>query len=105
MFNLIFHKNVKDEIMSFDKKTLVALDKLEKQGYLLRYPHTKPINNGLFELRVTSKNATRTFFVFAKNKNIFVLRSFIKKSNKTPHGEIELALNRLKELENEQAKN
>jgi len=82
-------------------KVIYALEKLENQGNNLRYPHTAVIRDGLFELRVGKKNIARTFFAFARGRKIYVLRTFIKKSQKTPSSEVQIALKRLKELEHE----
>lgn len=64
-------------------------------------PHTRPIQSGLFELRAGGKDITRTFFAFAIGKKIYILRTFVKKTQKTPKSEIEIALNRLQEMINE----
>ncbi|MFC0180144.1 MULTISPECIES: type II toxin-antitoxin system RelE/ParE family toxin [Thorsellia] len=105
MFELIFHPEAEEEILSLESKmqakALAALDKLEVQGNHLRYPDTDTIQDGLFELRVGKKDITRTFFAFAKEKRIYILRTFVKKTAKTPKNEIKLAIKRLEELTNE----
>jgi len=105
LFDLIFHPEAKEEILSLDSemqgKVIFALEKLEARGNNLRHPHTAVIRDGLFELRVGKKNIARTFFAFAKGKKIYVLRTFIKKSQKTPPSEIQLALKRLGEFGND----
>jgi len=105
LFELIFHPEARKEVLSLDNdmqgKVIYALEKLEAQGNSMRYPHTTVIRNGLFELRVGKKNIARTFFAFVKGKKIYVLRTFIKKSQKTPTAEIQLALKRLEEFEYE----
>lgn len=105
MFELFFHPEAQQEILDLDSamqgKALAALDKLESQGNQLRYPHTDIIQGGLFELRAGKKNITRTFFAFAKEKKIYILRTFIKKTARTPHTEIHLALKRLEEMTDE----
>ena len=105
MFELIFHPEAYEEIMALDDtmkgKALVALDKLESKGNELRPPHTDIIQEGLFELRAGKKDITRTFFAFAKGKKIYILRTFIKKTAKTPKSEILLSLKRLEELTDE----
>ncbi|WP_245174271.1 type II toxin-antitoxin system RelE/ParE family toxin [Gallibacterium genomosp. 3] len=67
----------------------------------MRYPHTRIIKDGLFELRARSKDISRTFFAFAMEKKIYILRTFVKKSQKTPVAEIELAFKRLGEMTDE----
>lgn len=105
MFELIFHPEAEQELLELDSamqgKAFAALDKLETQGNQLRFPHTDIIQDGLFELRAGKKDITRTFFAFAKGKKIFILRTFVKKSLKTPPSEIKLALSRLEEMTNE----
>ncbi|MGJ0638920.1 type II toxin-antitoxin system RelE/ParE family toxin [Xenorhabdus bovienii] len=105
MFELIFHPEAQNELYALDDamqgKALSALDKLEAQGNQLRYPHTDIIQDGLFELRAGKKDITRTFFAFAKGKKIYILRTFVKKTAKTPLSEIKLALKRLEELTDE----
>lgn len=105
MFELIFHPEAQQEVLDLDiamqGKVLAGLDKLELQGHQLRYPHTNIVRDGLFELRVGKKNITRTFFAFAKGKKIYILRTFIKKTVKTPPAESQLAIKRLEELTHE----
>lgn len=105
MFELIFHPEAQQEIFALDSamqgKALAALDKLELQGNQLRYPHADIIQEGLFELRAGKKDITRTFFAFAKERKIYILRTFIKKTPRTPPAEIKIALKRLEELTDE----
>lgn len=105
MFELQFHPEAVAEITALEPvmkaKLLAKLDKLELLGNQLRYPDTDIIRDGLFELRVGKQNITRTFFAFAVGRKIYILRTFIKKTAKTPLSEIELALKRLGELTNE----
>ncbi|MFQ1049070.1 type II toxin-antitoxin system RelE/ParE family toxin [Avibacterium paragallinarum] len=105
MFELFFHPEAVSEIEhltpAMKAKVLNVLDKLESQGNLLRFPHTRPIREGLFELRAGSKDISRTFFAFAVGQKIYILRTFVKKSQKTPVSEIELAFKRLEEMTDE----
>ncbi len=56
----------------------------------------------LFELRIKGRNIIiRFFYCYKKNKIIVVLHGFIKKSQKTPDQELEIAIKRKKEVENE----
>jgi len=107
VFELVFHDEAEAEILALDKvmqsKTLNALDLLRDRGSQLRYPHSRPIHDGLFELRVGNKDITRTFFAFAKERRIYILRTFIKKTLRTPLAEIELAFKRLEEMIHEKS--
>lgn len=105
MFELLFHPEAFAEIEALSPimraKALNALDKLETLGSELRFPHTRAMGNGLFELRTGNKDISRTFFAFAMGKKIYILRTFVKKTPKTPPSEIELALKRLGEMTDE----
>lgn len=105
MFELLFHPEAFAELEGLNEvmkaKLLTKLDKLETLGNELRFPDTRPIQDGLFELRVGKKDITRTFFAFAIGRKIYILRTFVKKTPKTPQSEIELALKRLQEMTDE----
>ena len=105
MFELLFHPEAFAEIEALSPimraKALNALDKLETLGSELRFPHTRAMGNGLFELRAGNKDISRTFFAVAMGKKIYILRTFVKKTQKTPPSEIELALKRLGEMTDE----
>ena len=78
-------------------------DLLIEFGSNLGLPHTKKIETELFELRVKGKEGiARVFFCTKIGKEIIMLHSFIKKSQKTPKKEIKVARRRMKEVfENE----
>jgi phage-related protein len=62
-------------------------------------PHTKPIENGLFELRVKSKEGiARAFFCTKVGKRIIMLHVFIKKTQKIPKKELVIANKRMLEV-------
>jgi phage-related protein len=61
--------------------------------------HTKAIKEGLIELRVKSKEGiARVFFCTIMNKRIVVLHVFIKKSQKIPKKELNIAIRKMKEV-------
>ena len=68
-------------------------------GPNLGEPHTKAFGDGLFELRLRgAEGIARVFFCSLVGKRIVMLHSFIKKSDRTPRRERELAENRMKEI-------
>ncbi len=68
-------------------------------GPNLGLPHTDAFGGGLFELRLKSADGiARVFFCTMVEQEIIMLRSFIKKTQKTPLKEIKLAKQRMKEL-------
>lgn len=65
-------------------------------------PHTKAFGKGLFELRLKgAEGIARVFFCTLVGKRIVMLHSFIKKSERTPRRERELAETRTKEVKRE----
>ncbi len=62
-------------------------------------PHTQPMKDGLFELRMKSREGIgRVFYCTLVNKRIVMLHSFIKKTQKTPSRELKVAISRMKEV-------
>lgn len=74
-------------------------DRMRIYGANLGMPHTKALKNGLFELRMKSKEGIgRVFYCTLVGKRIVMLHSFIKKSQKTPSSELKIAVSRMKEV-------
>ncbi len=68
-------------------------------GPHLGAPHTKAFGEGLFELRLKgAEGIARVFFCALIGKRIVMLHSFVKKSEKTPRREREIAETRMKEV-------
>jgi phage-related protein len=60
---------------------------------------TKHLEDKLWELRLTGKSGiSRAIYMTTKGKRVVILRAFIKKTQKTPKTELELARNRAKEV-------
>ena len=63
------------------------------------------MGDGLFEIRVKAQEGIgRSLYCYMKGKHIIVLHAFIKKSNKIPKPELDLAKKRKAEVENEHSK-
>ena len=87
---------VEDFIRGLDKKmqakALATIDILAEFGNQLREPYSKPIGDGLFELRIKfSSDISRIFYFFIVDNKIILTNGFVKKTMKTPKAEIELA--------------
>jgi phage-related protein len=62
-------------------------------------PHVKHLEGKLWEMRLTGRDGiARALYVTAIGRRIVVVRAFVKKTQKTPRSEIELALQRAKEV-------
>ena len=71
-------------------------------GPHLGEPHTKAFGDGLFELRLKgAEGIARVFYCTLIGRRIVMLHGFVKKSNKTPLREREIAVSRLKEIKHE----
>jgi len=68
-------------------------------GPNLGAPHTKAFGEGLFELRLKAADGiARVFFCTLVGKRIVMLHSFVKKTERTPPHDRELAETRMKEI-------
>jgi phage-related protein len=77
-------------------------ERMEVFGPHLGMPFTRPMGDGLFELRAKGKEGIgRAFFCTAVGHIILILHAFIKKSQKTPRRDLELARRRLREVRHE----
>lgn len=60
----------------------------------------KPLEGKLWELRITGKDGiARAIYVTASGPRVVILRLFVKKTQKTPQRELELARQRPREVE------
>ena len=91
-------------------KLIGLMELLEEKGTELREPYSAPLEDGIFELRCKlGSNITRALYFFYVGKRIVVTNGFVKKTQKTPPGEIKLVKDRRKdwierqERENENA--
>lgn len=65
----------------------------------VKEPHVRHIRGSLWEIRLKGKaGIARALYVTAKEQRAVIVRAFVKKTEKTPSGEIELALQRAKEV-------
>lgn len=76
-------------------KLVGLLELLEEVGTQLREPYSKPIDDGIFEIRCkVGTNITRVLYFFYYEGKIVLTNGFTKKSQKTPPAEIGLAKTR-----------
>jgi phage-related protein len=81
------------------KAKLVRIMEFVKSDGLaqLREPYVKHIQDKLWEIRLSGKaGIARSLYVTASGKRVVIVRTFIKKTEKTPKQEIKLALERAK---------
>ena len=74
---------------------LISAVGLERVGA----PHVKHVTGPLWEMRMKGRDGiSRALYVAVRDKRVIVVRVFIKKSQKSPRREIDLALERAKEV-------
>jgi phage-related protein len=98
-----FSEAVQDDILGLPDtlaaRYVVLTRRMVALGPNLGEPHTKAFGDGLFELRLKgAEGIARVFFCTLVGRRIVMLHSFVKKSNKTPPRELEIAESRLKEF-------
>jgi len=98
-----FNSDVTDKILSLpdglQARYFKLTDMMLIHGSNLGLPHTKSLSDGLFELRLKNKEGIgRVFYCTKINKTIIMLHCFVKKSQKIPKKEIDIARKRLKEV-------
>ncbi len=98
-----FYRGVQEDILAIPPKIqarmLRLLEMIERYGANLGAPHTESLGDGLYEIRAKAKEGIgRSLFCYMKNEKVCVLTAFIKKSQKTPKKELDLAKQRMKEV-------
>jgi phage-related protein len=74
---------------------LIQTDGLER----MREPHVKHLEGPLWEMRMKGRDGiSKAIYVTAKSRRVIVFRVFVKKTPKTPRRELDLALERAKEI-------
>ncbi len=90
-----------DELPADMRARLVRISELIESVGLpnVKQPHVRHIRGPLWEIRLKGKaGIARALYITALKQRVVIIRAFIKKTEKTPASEIDLALQRAKEL-------
>jgi phage-related protein len=98
-----FSEAVQEDILALPDtlaaRYVVLSRRMVALGPNLGEPHTKAFGEGLFEMRLKGvEGIGRVFFCTLVGKRIVMLHSFVKKSDRTPLREREIAQSRMKEF-------
>ena len=76
-------------------------DMIRELGLLaVHEPYVKHLDGKLWEMRLKGRDGiARSIYMAATGECVMVLRTFVKKTEKTPRRKIEIALVRMKEIE------
>jgi phage-related protein len=85
--------------VSLQARYIALTQRMIEYGLHLGLPHTDSFGGGLFEHRLKGiEGIARVFFCTLVQREIVMLHSFIKKSQKTPDRELKLARLRMRDL-------
>ena len=102
-YRITYYDNAVQEIILAMPNTLkvryIALTtRMMEYGANLGEPHSKSLGEGLFELRLKgAEGIARVFYCTLIGREIRILHSFVKKTDKIPNKELQIARKRLKE--------
>lgn len=100
-YNESVKKDARSLHISIKAKFEAIMDKMSENGPNLGLPFTKAMGQGLFEIRAKGQaGIARGLFCTISKNMIVILHVFIKKTEKTPQKELELAIKRMKEVKN-----
>ncbi len=110
-FEIIFYKDnkgnspIEDFLLELEKTNKVLVVKVRQSIQKLKYrvfhkePLSKHLETGLWELRIrTRRDTLRIIYTFRKGRIIILLHIFIKKKQKTPINDLDIARKRLMEI-------
>ena len=87
--------------LDVEDRKIVAKDIQKVEfGWPIGMPYSRPLGQGLYEVRsdITHQRIARVIF-FIKANEMILLQGFIKKAQKTPKPDLDLAIKRKKEIE------
>ena len=101
-FEIVFYDKpdgsepVKEFLLSVDDKMRARLIRtinlLAQNGTALRMPYSKHLVDGIFEIRAKAgSDISRVLYFFVIGRRIVLTNGFVKKTQRTPKNEIELA--------------
>ena len=98
-----FNENVENSVAELPVKIraryFALTDRMEVVGPDLGMPHTSPMGDGLFELRVKAQEGiARVMYCTQLGHEIIILSCFVKKTQKTQKNELEIERKGLKEV-------
>jgi phage-related protein len=98
-----YNKRLESEILAFPAGFLARFlryaERMEAFGPDLGIPHTRALGRGLFELRIkAAEGIARVFYCSVVDNRIVFLHQFVKKTEKMPAKELDIARQRMKEV-------
>ena len=103
-WEIVYYGEMQEAILEFpaglQARYIHLTERMLAFGPDLGMPHTRAMGQGLFELRLKSKEGiARVLFCNRPGRRIMMLHAFSKKSRKTPAKELRVARQRMKEVQ------
>jgi phage-related protein len=101
-----YSQRVEEEILALLAGILARFlryaEKMETYGPDLGMPHTRAMGGGIFELRIkVAEGIARVLYCTVVGRRVIFLHQFVKKTEKTPSRELDLARRRMKEVKHD----
>jgi phage-related protein len=106
-WTVAFHSvRVESEVLALPAGHLARFlryaERMQIFGPDLGMPHTRAMGDGLYELRLrAAEGIARVFYCTVSGRRIVFLHQFVKKTDKTPARELEIARKRMKEVKDD----
>lgn len=91
-----------DQLPTEIQAKIVRISQLIEQVgiYSVKEPYIRHVQDKIWEIRARGKEKmARSLYTTIRGKRVIILRTFVKKTPKTPRREIEIAMQRLKEMD------
>ena len=82
-----------------EERRMIGADiKTVQYGWPVGMPLVRPMQDGLFELRINLRNKIARILLCFSDNTLILLHAFIKKTKTTPNSDLKLARNRKKAI-------
>ena len=98
------NETVADELRALPRDMRLRFDYIagiiRSEGFAnIKMPHVRHLDGDLWEMRLRGRDGiARAIYVTVRHRRVVILRVFIKKTQRIPRREIELALQRAQEV-------
>ncbi|MCE2998290.1 MAG: type II toxin-antitoxin system RelE/ParE family toxin [Betaproteobacteria bacterium] len=101
-----YNKALQEEILrlppGFVARFLRYAERMDIHGPDLGMPHTRAMGKGLLELRLkAAEGIARVFYCTLVERRIVMLHQFVKKTEKSPPRELDIARRRMMEIKHD----
>ena len=101
-----YSQRIEDEVFTLPAGILARFlryaERMEVYGPHLGMPHTRAMGGGIFELRIkAAEGIARVLYCTTAGRRVVFLHQFVKKTDKTPSRELDIARRRMKEVKHD----